>query len=107
MATVRSPRRIGDLKIDYAFTDLARDAKGRAWMRLTGPDGGVVGLWVDGSYRYLEVFTGDTLTPGRRRRGLRRRRGRTVAGQHLQGRGRRGGRMTRVWPAGGSRRMPG
>jgi aldose 1-epimerase len=66
----RSPRGIGALTIDYAFTDLARDAKGRAWMHLTGPDGGVVGLWVDGSYRYLEVFTGDTLAPGRRRRGL-------------------------------------
>jgi aldose 1-epimerase len=65
-----SSRRIGELAVDYAFTDLDRDARGRAWMRLTGPDGGVVGLWVDESYPYLEVFTGDTLAADRRRRGL-------------------------------------
>ena len=65
-----SPRRIGQLAVDYAFTDLVRDEHGRAWMRLTGPDGGVVGLWVDATYPYLEVFTGDTLAPDRRRRGL-------------------------------------
>jgi aldose 1-epimerase len=65
-----SPRRIGELAVDYAFTDLDRDARGRAWMRLTGPDGGVVGMWVDDTYPYLEVFTGDTLAPDRRRRGL-------------------------------------
>ena len=27
-------------------------------------------LWLDGGYRYLQVFTGDTLIPARRRRGL-------------------------------------
>lgn len=66
----RSPRQLGELAMDYAFTDLDRDDQGRAWMRLTGPDGRVVALWVDESYPYLEVFTGDTLTPARRRRGL-------------------------------------
>lgn len=66
----RSARQLGDLAVDYAFTDLTRDDQGRAWMRLTGPDGRVVGLWVDESYPYLEVFTGDTLAPARRRRGL-------------------------------------
>jgi aldose 1-epimerase len=66
----RSPRERGDVVVDYAFTDLARDANGRAWMRLTGRDGGAVGLWVDDPYPYLEVFTGDTLAPERRRRGL-------------------------------------
>jgi aldose 1-epimerase len=66
----RSARPIGDLAVDYAFTDLSRDEQGRAWMRLTGQDGAVVGLWVDESYPYLEVFTGDTLAPPRRRRGL-------------------------------------
>jgi aldose 1-epimerase len=66
----RSARRLGELAVDYAFTDLARDDQGRAWMRLTGSDGRVVGLWVDESYPYLEVFTGDTLAPARRRRGL-------------------------------------
>jgi aldose 1-epimerase len=65
-----SPKQLADLAIDYAFTDLVRDGDGRAWMHLTGPDGAVVSLWVDESYPYLEVFTGDTLAPGRRRRGL-------------------------------------
>lgn len=67
----REPRRIGDLRIDFAFTDLVRDADGRCRLRLCGPDGQPgVALWVDESYSYLEVFTGDTLAPGRRRRGL-------------------------------------
>ncbi len=66
----RSPRELGDLVVDYAFTDLGRDEQGRAWVRLTGPDERVVGLWVDESYPYLEVYTGDTLEPARRRRGL-------------------------------------
>lgn len=66
----RSPRELGDLAVDYAFTDLGRDEQGRAWVRLTGPDERVVGLWVDESYPYLEVYTGDTLEPARRRRGL-------------------------------------
>ncbi len=35
----RTPRRLGDLEVDYAFEDLVRDADGRAWARLTGPDG--------------------------------------------------------------------
>jgi aldose 1-epimerase len=66
----RSPRPIGSLEIDYAFTDLERDAEGRAWMRLGCPDRRTVELWADESYKVLEVYTGDTLAPSRRRRGL-------------------------------------
>lgn len=66
----RSRRCIGDLQCDFAFTDLARDASGLAWLRLWGADGFCAELWVDGSYPYLEVYTGDTLAPDRRRRGL-------------------------------------
>jgi len=29
-----------------------------------------VRLWLEAGYRYLQVFTGDTLVPARRRRGL-------------------------------------
>jgi len=64
------PRRLGDTRIDYAFTDLMRDEAGRAWTRLWGPDGGCVGLWVDKSYQFVETYTGDTLIPTRARRGL-------------------------------------
>jgi aldose 1-epimerase len=36
----RAGRVLGDRRIDYAFTDLARDADGRAWVRLDAPTGG-------------------------------------------------------------------
>ena len=66
----RTRRKIGSLEVDYAYMDLARDGEGRAWMRLHRPDGRTVELWVDESYPVLEVFTADTLSPDRRRRGL-------------------------------------
>jgi aldose 1-epimerase len=67
----REARMLGDLEIDYAFTDLVRDADGLARLRLAAPEGDAVTVWVDESYRYLEVFTGDALPdPSRRRRGL-------------------------------------
>ncbi|MEP7162090.1 MAG: aldose 1-epimerase family protein, partial [Dermatophilaceae bacterium] len=66
----RSGAKIGHLAIDDAFTDLHRDAEGRAWVRLVGTDGRVTQLWVDQAYPLIEIFTGDTLSPVRRRRGL-------------------------------------
>ncbi len=66
----RRGRRVGDTEIDYPFTDLARDDEGRAWVRLLGTDGATAELWVDESYPIVELFTGDTLAPDRRRRGL-------------------------------------
>jgi aldose 1-epimerase len=65
-----SAREIGPLEIDYAFTDLARDARGRAWLRLGCPDGRTVELWSDEAYPVMEVYTADTLAPERRRTGL-------------------------------------
>jgi aldose 1-epimerase len=57
----RTARTIGATKLDNAFTDLARDDDGRARVRLRNPDGdAAVTLWVDESYRYLMLFTGDT-----------------------------------------------
>ena len=35
----RAGRRLGDQKLDTPFTDLDRDQDGRAWARLTAPDG--------------------------------------------------------------------
>jgi len=40
-------RRLGDQRLDFPFTDLARDSGGRAWVRLTGADGARAELWVD------------------------------------------------------------
>ncbi len=62
-------RSLGNQQLDFPFTDLARDAEGRAWVRLTGPDGRRVELWVDESYPIIELYTGDTLAPDRRRGG--------------------------------------
>ncbi|HEV7662037.1 MAG TPA: aldose 1-epimerase family protein [Chloroflexota bacterium] len=67
----RYPRAIGPLVIDECFTDLGRDTDGRCHARLSDDGGGrQVDLWADAPYRYLQVFTGDTLAPQRRRRGL-------------------------------------
>jgi len=65
-----TPRRLGALQMDAAFTDLVRDASGRAWVRLTGPDRRCAALWVDERYPVIELFTGDSLPPDRRRLGL-------------------------------------
>jgi aldose 1-epimerase len=65
-----SARRIGEQRIDFPFTDLLRDADGRAGARLSAPDGCTAELWVDESYPLIEIYTGDTLAPPRRRRGL-------------------------------------
>jgi aldose 1-epimerase len=64
------PRRLGELAIDFAFTDLLRDQEDRATVRLAAPDGRVAELWVDEAYPVVELYTGDTLKPGRRRQGL-------------------------------------
>jgi aldose 1-epimerase len=63
-------RPIGDQLIDTAFTDLGRDSEGRATVRLTGTDGATAELWADSGYSVIQLFTGDTLAPERRRLGL-------------------------------------
>ncbi len=63
-------REIGTEVVDGCFTDLERDPDGRARVRLQGADGRTVVLWCDQAYQFLQVFTGDTLAPALRRRGL-------------------------------------
>lgn len=65
----RSARRIGDARLDTAFTDLDRDAEGLATVTFSRADR-TVRLWVDAAHEYLMAFTGDTLAPERRRQGL-------------------------------------
>lgn len=65
----RAKRPIGGAVLDHCFADLAREPDGRARVVLEGP-GGRVTLWMDESFGYVMVFTGDTLSPDRRRRGL-------------------------------------
>lgn len=66
----RQGRKIGQQSLDYPFTDLARDQDGKAWIKLAAPDGYSADVWVDQQYKLIEVYTGDTLSPNRRRRGL-------------------------------------
>jgi aldose 1-epimerase len=65
----RTARRIGAARLDHAFTGLDRDEGGRAWARLAR-DGTEVALWAGPGYRWLQVFTGDTLDAARRRRAI-------------------------------------
>jgi len=65
-----SPRSLAGLQIDAAFTDLARDGDGRASARMSRPDGATAELWIDDRFPYMELYTGDTLAPDRRRLGL-------------------------------------
>ncbi|MGY1622376.1 aldose epimerase [Geodermatophilus sp. SYSU D00965] len=60
---------IGDRAIDTPLTDLVRDDDGWARVRLAGPAGRVE-LAVDGSWPWLQVYTGDTLPEGQRRRSV-------------------------------------
>ena len=65
----RERRRVLGTVLDTAFTDLARDATGRAWVRLwNGREEHGAGLWMDESYPYYMLFTGDTLPERERRR---------------------------------------
>ncbi len=64
----RVARRIGDLVLDTAYTDLVADDDGRVRVRLDAPDAGGVELWAGPATRWLQVFTGDTLAADRRRR---------------------------------------
>jgi aldose 1-epimerase len=67
----RTPRSIGESILDDCFTDLARDADGKAHVTLSDPASGrSATLWMGSEYRYAQVFTGDTLSPDRRRQGL-------------------------------------
>jgi aldose 1-epimerase len=66
----REPTSLDGVKIDYAFTELERDESGRAWVRLRGPDGHSAEIWVDESFPFLEIYTGDTLSRAHARHGL-------------------------------------
>ena len=61
-------RAIGATTLDNAFTDLERDDDGRARVELRHPDGRArLTFWLDGSYGYLQLFTGDPLPSVNRR----------------------------------------
>jgi len=57
-------RRIGDARIDDAWTDLGRDDDG--WARVEVAGHRVVTLHLGPAWRWVQVFTGDTLAEGAR-----------------------------------------
>lgn len=60
----RTPRRIGSLQLDDGWTDLERDGDGWACVRLRGAR--TVALHLGPQFRWVQVFTGDTLSSGQR-----------------------------------------
>ena len=61
----------GTAALDVGYTGLDRDDDGLARVRIEAPGTGrAATLWMDAAYEYLMVFTGDTLSPAARRRGL-------------------------------------
>jgi len=65
----RESRPVGSTRLDHALTGLAFGPDDRAWAWLSC-GGQRVGLWAGRGYRWLQVFTGDTLAPERRRRAI-------------------------------------
>jgi aldose 1-epimerase len=65
----RTARKLGETRLDHAFTGLRREPDGLAWVRLSS-GGATTGLWADEGYRWLQVFTGDPLEPELRRTAL-------------------------------------
>jgi galactose mutarotase-like enzyme len=62
---------IGSLALDRAFVGLERDAQGRAWVELASRDERRrIAIWLGEHYRYVQIFTGDTLPTEQRRLGV-------------------------------------
>jgi aldose 1-epimerase len=66
----RVARMLEDVRLDDAFTDLERDQDGLAWVTLACPDGHTVELWCDSAHGVIQLYSGDTLAPPRRRLAL-------------------------------------
>jgi aldose 1-epimerase len=63
-------RPIGELALDTTFGALVPDADGGSTVVVTGPDGAGVSVWADSAFRWWQIFTGDSLSGGRRRRAV-------------------------------------
>ncbi|HEX3394552.1 MAG TPA: aldose 1-epimerase family protein [Acidimicrobiales bacterium] len=67
----RTPRPVGDAVLDTGYGDLQRDADGTARVELATADASrSTTLWMGPAFDWVMLFTGDTLAPAMRRRGL-------------------------------------
>jgi aldose 1-epimerase len=66
----RVARPVGPTVLDTCYTDLERDPDGRARVCLRAPGGAGVTVWLDETWPYVQVFTGDTLSEAERRRSV-------------------------------------
>ena len=67
---LEQPEVVGDRVLDTTFAFPAAARNRRGWARLTGTDHHTVELWTDQNYRYLQIFSGDTLPDQRRRKAM-------------------------------------
>jgi aldose 1-epimerase len=65
----REPRLVAGTRLDHALTELTTGLDGRAWAELSSA-GLRLAFWAGQGYRWLQVFTGDTLGPSHRRRAI-------------------------------------
>ena len=63
---LRTARKLADVHLDTAFTGLRRGPDDLAWVRLSSGEL-TTALWMDAANPWLQVFTSDSLEPGRRR----------------------------------------
>ena len=56
---LRRPRRLGDVSLDTAYGQVARDSEDRIGAVLTAPDGRTVDVWAGTGFVHLQVFTTD------------------------------------------------
>jgi aldose 1-epimerase len=67
----RTTRAIGDVVLDTGYTDLVPDGDGFTRVKLSAPGGEpTITVFMDTTYQFLQVFTGDTLPVSKRRRSL-------------------------------------
>lgn len=59
----QAPRVIGETRFNHCFAAPTRDPDGYARVRLAG-NGRVVTVWMDATFNYVVLFTGDALPPG-------------------------------------------
>ncbi|WP_406502047.1 aldose 1-epimerase family protein [Streptomyces sp. NBC_01590] len=68
---LRTPQAVGARRLDTPFADLDRDTDGRAVVRLAHPSGSFgTDVWLGEGADYVQLYTGDALPPGERRRAI-------------------------------------